>query len=67
MQDKEAHNSVGMKKPTHLLKVSEVILMCAGLFIVVSVAVVWQTADFRLWTLAKVFYGVGVVMVVLYT
>ena len=41
---------------------SEIILIASGVFILVSVGVIFYTGDFSLWLYAKILYVVGVIL-----
>ncbi|MDP2641455.1 MAG: hypothetical protein Q8P39_02860 [Candidatus Yanofskybacteria bacterium] len=47
--------------------ISEVLFALAGVFILGSVFLLYQTHDFTLWTAAKVFYGLALILFIKYT
>jgi hypothetical protein len=51
---------------SHSWHIAEILFACAGLFMLISVGILYVFQDFTLWNIAKVFYGVGVVAFVRY-
>lgn len=43
---------------------SEMLMFAAGLFILASIATVALTGDFVFWKIAKVFYALGVILII---
>lgn len=46
----------------HVEKPSEWLMIAAGLLVLISVPIVAVSGDFKLWFIAKVFFGVGVLV-----
>jgi len=45
-----------------LFHTSEILLMLAGLFVLASVVLLSFTGNFSFWIMAKILYGVGVIL-----
>jgi len=51
-----------MSTTKNYLHASETVLVLSGLLILGSVLVVFLTGNFAVWTIAKLLYGVGVIL-----
>ncbi len=49
---------------SHLFQFFEIILILSGFLMLISVFYIYQSETFTFWTLAKVFYGLGVLLFV---
>jgi len=56
--------SLKQEKKERLFHFYEVVLILSGVFMLLSVGFIYLADQFFIWTLAKIFYGVGVLLFV---